>query len=82
MRNNYWHQEIHSKQFYFLNVTFPTRQAALHSLKVRILYKILSRFKRKMVKMQYTSVKQMGQMNIFKEKEEFNTYTFVSFDSH
>ena len=35
-----------------------------------------------MVKMQYTSVKQMGQMNIFKEKEEFNTYTFVSFDSH
>ena len=51
-------------------------------LKVRILYKILNRFKRKMVKMQYTSVKQMGQMNIFKEKEEFNTYTFVSFDSH
>ena len=42
-------------------------------LKVRILYKILNRFKRKMVKMQYTSVKQMGQMNIFKEKEEFNT---------
>ena len=39
-------------------------------LKVRILYKILNRFKRKM---QYTSVKQMGQMNIFKEKEEFNT---------
>ena len=32
MRNNYWHQEIHSKHFYFLNVTFPTRQAALHLL--------------------------------------------------
>ena len=41
-------------------------------LKLRILYKILNSFKRKMVKMQYTSVKQMGQMNIFKEKEEFN----------
>ena len=35
-------------------------------------YKILNSFKRKMVKMQYTSVKQMGQMHIFKEKEEFN----------
>ena len=31
MRNNYCHQKIHSKHFYFLDVTFPTRQAALHS---------------------------------------------------
>ena len=41
-------------------------------LKLRILSKIMINFKRKMVKMQYNSVKQMGQMNTFKEKEEFN----------
>ena len=41
-------------------------------VKLRILYKILHSFKRKMVKMQCNSVKQMGQINIFKEKEEFN----------
>ena len=62
------------------------RQAALHlllknkiantkptKLKLRTLYKILNSFKRKRVKMQYTSAKQMGQMTIFQEKEEFNT---------
>ena len=32
--------------------------------------------------MEYTSVKQMGQMNIFQEKKQFNAYTFVSFNSH
>ena len=26
------HQKIHSKHFYFVNMTFPTRQVALHSL--------------------------------------------------
>ena len=41
-------------------------------LKLRILDKILNSFKRKIVKMQYTSVKQTGQMIIFKEKEKFN----------
>ena len=34
-------------------------------LKLRILYKLLNSFKRKMVKMQCTSTKQMGQINIF-----------------
>ena len=29
--------------------------------------------------MEYTSVKQMGQMNIFQEKKQFNAYTFVFF---
>ena len=42
-------------------------------LKLRTLHEILNSFKRKIVKIQYISVKQMGQMNIFKEKEEFNT---------
>ena len=41
-------------------------------VELRFLYKIFNSFKRKMVKMQYTSNKQMGQINIFKEKEEFN----------
>ena len=41
-------------------------------LKLQILYKMLNNFKRKMFKMQYTSVKQMVQRNIFKEKKEFN----------
>ena len=67
-------------------MTFPMRQAALHpliknkipnakptKLKLRTLYKILNSFKRKIVKMQYTSAKRMGQMTIFQEKEEFNT---------
>ena len=50
-------------------------------LKLRILYKILNNFKRKMVKMQYT-VKQTVQRNIFKEKEELYAETFASFNSH
>ena len=69
-------------------MTVPMRQAALQQLikkkkkianakptklKLRTLYKILNSFKRKRVKMQYTSAKRMGQMTIFQEKEEFNT---------
>ena len=68
-------------------MTVPMRQAALQllikkkkkanakptKLKLRTLYKILNSFKRKRVKMQYTSAKRMGQMTIFQEKEEFNT---------
>ena len=34
MRNNYWYQKIHSKHFYLLNVTFPTRQAHLIKNKI------------------------------------------------
>ena len=62
------------------------RQAALHlllknkiantkptKLKLRTLYKILNSFKKKSVKMQYTSAKRMEQVIIFQEKEEFNT---------
>ena len=62
------------------------RQAALHlllknkiantkptKLKLRTLYKILNSFKKKRVKMQYTSAKRMEQVIIFQEKEEFNT---------
>ena len=69
-------------------MTVPMRQAALQllikkkkkianakptKLKLRTLYKILNSFKKKRVKMQYTSAKRMGQMTIFQEKEEFNT---------
>ena len=32
MRNSYWHHKIHPKHVYFLNKTFPTRQAPLQSL--------------------------------------------------
>ena len=62
------------------------RQAALHlllknkiantkptKLKLRTLYKKLNSFKKKRVKMQYTSAKRMEQVIIFQEKEEFNT---------
>ena len=62
------------------------RQAVLHlllknkiantkptKLKLRTLYKILNSFKKKRVKMQYTSAKRMEQVIIFQEKEEFNT---------
>ena len=62
------------------------RQAALHlllknkiantkptKLKLRTLYKILNSFKKKRVKMQYTSAKRMEKVIIFQEKEEFNT---------
>ena len=41
-------------------------------LKLRILYGILNSFKRKIFKMEYTSVEKMGQMNVFKEKKQFN----------
>lgn len=41
-------------------------------LKLRILNKILNSFKKKIVKIQYTSVKQIGQKNISKGEEEFN----------
>ena len=41
-------------------------------LKLKILYKISNSFQGKMVKMQYTSVNQKGQIKLFKEKEEFN----------
>ena len=69
-------------------MTVPMRQAALQllikkkkkisnakptKLKLRTLYKILNSFKKKRVKMQYTSAKRMEQVIIFQEKEEFNT---------
>ena len=46
-------------------------------LKLRILYKILNSFKIKMVKMQYTSVKQMGQIIIFKKKNSMLKRLFL-----
>ena len=46
-------------------------------LKLRILYKILNNFKIKLVKMQYTSVKQMGQIIIFKKKNSMLKRLFL-----